>query len=213
MIRSHENRNMRIYAYNYDDPKGHADKLRRGIAALGPNFLAAVCGLCEGEGQYRQNYNMGCGMGMSRMMGKCSYCDGLGLVLGGKPAPLSVMHQVLNASERQPFDAIVVDDSQDDDTRRSSGTVTGRWASRSGHIESIPRTAASSLRHTVVDGDTLSSIALHYYGDGGEESWRRIWNYNRDGLNRELRLRGLKIDDPDSIFPDTILLIPNVRMV
>lgn len=143
MIRSHENRNMRIYAYNYDDPKGHAARLIRGLAALGPNFLASLCVLCKGEGQRQQMYNPGHGGRLYPSMGKCDYCDGLGLTQNGKPAPLSVMHQVLNASEREPYDAIVFDHSCPGDTGEASGVVTGRWASRSGHITEVPRTPAA----------------------------------------------------------------------
>lgn len=89
--------NHLIYSIAYGRTKEHADELRRGLEVLGPNFLANLCPLCEGHGQYRQTYNMGCGMGMSRSMGGCDCCGKLGLMQAGKPAPLSVMYQVINA--------------------------------------------------------------------------------------------------------------------
>lgn len=159
MIRSKAAQNHRIYAYNYDDPKGHAEMLRRGLAALGPNFLAMLCCLCEGEGQYKQMYNPGHGGRLFASMGKCDLCDGLGLTQGGKPAPLSVLHQVLNAAAGERYDAVVFDDSRDDDRRRPSGVVTGRWASHSGHVTEVPKTpttrGAELLRHIYrSDGDS-----------------------------------------------------------
>jgi nucleoid-associated protein YgaU len=32
--------------------------------------------------------------------------------------------------------------------------------------------------YAVKDGDTLSAIALQFYGDGAEPLWRRIYNAN-----------------------------------
>lgn len=92
--------NYLIYSIAYGRTREHADELKRGLEALGPGFLAQLCPICEGEGQYRQHYNMGCGQGMSRMMGGCDYCGKLGLLQGGKPAPLSVMNQVIEAGRR-----------------------------------------------------------------------------------------------------------------
>lgn len=93
-------RNHLIYSIAYGRTQEHAAALRRGLEVLGPRFVAEVCSLCEGHGQYRQVYNMGCGMGMQRSMGGCDYCGKLGLLQAGKPAPLSVMYQVLNAAAR-----------------------------------------------------------------------------------------------------------------
>lgn len=50
-------------------------------------------------------------------------------------------------------------------------------------------------QYTVVAGDSLSAIAQHWYGDPG--AWSRIFEANRD-----------QIADPDLIFPDQVLRIP-----
>lgn len=50
-------------------------------------------------------------------------------------------------------------------------------------------------QYTVVKGDTLSSIAQHWYGDGSK--YPRIFEANRDQLT-----------DPDQIFPGQVLRIP-----
>jgi nucleoid-associated protein YgaU len=47
----------------------------------------------------------------------------------------------------------------------------------------------------VVSGDTLSAIALRYYGDAG--AYMRIFEANRDKLN-----------DPNLIYPGQELVIP-----
>jgi hypothetical protein len=92
--------NHLIYSIAYGRTEEHAKELRRGLEALGPNFLAQLCPLCNGEGQYRQVYNLGCGQGMTRSLGGCDYCGKLGLLQGSKPAPLSVMYQVIEAGRR-----------------------------------------------------------------------------------------------------------------
>lgn len=51
--------------------------------------------------------------------------------------------------------------------------------------------------YTVVDGDTLSSIAAQSYGDGSK--WRTIWQAN------ESRLRS---GDPNLIFPGEVINVP-----
>jgi nucleoid-associated protein YgaU len=59
-----------------------------------------------------------------------------------------------------------------------------------------PAAAATGERwHEVVRGDSLSKIAAKYYGDGN--SWRRIFEANRD-----------TIKDPDRIRPGQRLRIP-----
>jgi DnaJ-class molecular chaperone len=77
----------------------HATKLRAGLAALGSGFLASICGICKGEGQHGQTYTVGCGGGYFRMRGDCEYCDGQGLTQYYRPAPRSVVNQVLVAAE------------------------------------------------------------------------------------------------------------------
>ena len=55
--------------------------------------------------------------------------------------------------------------------------------------------AAATQTYTVVQGDTLSKIAQHFYGHANE--WRRIFEANRD-----------VVKDPDRIFPGQKLKIP-----
>ena len=50
-------------------------------------------------------------------------------------------------------------------------------------------------QYTVVAGDTLSGIAVKYYGDASK--WTRIYEANRH-----------EIADPDRIFPGQVLRIP-----
>lgn len=52
-------------------------------------------------------------------------------------------------------------------------------------------------RHTVVSGDTLGKIAKHYYGDAMK--YKDIFAANTDILK-----------NPDVIFPDQELIIPNL---
>lgn len=89
---------MPIYSIAYGRTKEHAAALARGLTKLGATFIATVCPLCKGEGQRLQVYTNGCGMGTSRLMGGCDYCDATGLLQGSKPAPSSVREQVLNAA-------------------------------------------------------------------------------------------------------------------
>jgi nucleoid-associated protein YgaU len=53
-------------------------------------------------------------------------------------------------------------------------------------------------QYKVKAGDTLSAIALHFYGDGTEPSWRKIYDANKAVIG----------PDPDLIRPDQILTIP-----
>lgn len=41
----------------------------------------ALCGICNGKGQYEQTYTAGCGMGSFRSVGRCDHCEGTGLRL------------------------------------------------------------------------------------------------------------------------------------
>jgi LysM repeat protein len=62
-------------------------------------------------------------------------------------------------------------------------------------------TVATLLRsspHTVRPGDTLSAIALQFYGDGAEPLWRKIYNANIAVIG----------PDPDVITPGQQLNIP-----
>jgi nucleoid-associated protein YgaU len=52
--------------------------------------------------------------------------------------------------------------------------------------------------YTVKLGDTLPAIALHFYGDGSEFCWRKIYNANKAVIG----------PDPDVISPGETLNIP-----
>lgn len=52
-------------------------------------------------------------------------------------------------------------------------------------------------KHTVEKGETLGKIAKHYYGDASQ--YNAIYNANTD-----------KLDNPDLIYPDQELIIPNL---
>ena len=79
--------------------KTSIDKLKQGLSLMRPGFAAELCWRCDGVGEYDQLYNMGCGMGMSNWKGDCEYCKGVGLLQGDKPAPPSVINQVITAAE------------------------------------------------------------------------------------------------------------------
>ena len=61
---------------------------------------------------------------------------------------------------------------------------------------STPTGGRETRRHTVREGETLSGIAQHYYGDAS--SWPLIYEANRN-----------TISDPDLIHPGQELHIPN----
>jgi len=52
-------------------------------------------------------------------------------------------------------------------------------------------------RHVVRSGESLSRIAKHYYGD--PMKYKILFSANRDILN-----------NPDIIYPDQVLVIPNI---
>ena len=52
--------------------------------------------------------------------------------------------------------------------------------------------------HTVKEGDTLSGIALKYYGSASKEMWMSIYNANKAVIG----------DDPNRIKPGQVLKIP-----
>lgn len=60
----------------------------------------------------------------------------------------------------------------------------------------VPARVGGGRTYVVVQGDSLWKIAKRHYGDG--ESWRRIYEANRD-----------LIKDPDLIHPGQQLRIPD----
>lgn len=85
------------YSVAYGHTQEHADMLALGLRCLGPGFLATVCGICHGHGEYVQRYLEG------RMTGGCDYCEATGLTQGSGVkcgAPDSVREQVLEAARR-----------------------------------------------------------------------------------------------------------------
>jgi len=85
----------------YGREQEHAAELRAGLQRMQKGFLAELCGLCQGEGQYEQMFTAGCGGGYYRSMSGCDFCDGTGLRQGAGPASKSVVDQVVNAG-REP---------------------------------------------------------------------------------------------------------------
>jgi nucleoid-associated protein YgaU len=62
-----------------------------------------------------------------------------------------------------------------------------------------PKTQPAYLaQHTVVSGETLSHIALKYYGSAAKEQWMRIYEANRDLIG----------DNPNKIRVGQVLNIP-----
>lgn len=52
--------------------------------------------------------------------------------------------------------------------------------------------------HTVVSGETLSSISMKYYDSADKEDWMAIYEANKDVIG----------DNPNVIKPDQVLKIP-----
>lgn len=81
-----------VYHITYGDGPKHAERLKRGLAALGPNFLAFLCWWCDGTGNHKFECCNVCGKGKQ-------YGASLGLLTGhNMPAPESVVNQVLVAA-------------------------------------------------------------------------------------------------------------------
>jgi nucleoid-associated protein YgaU len=67
-----------------------------------------------------------------------------------------------------------------------------------GEVLKIPFPGTLPYQYTVKQGDTLSAIALHFYGDGTEPFWRKIYDANRQAIG----------PDPNTIKPGERLTIP-----
>ena len=80
--------------------QGQAEIIHRGLACMPANFVARLCPVCKGSGRYEQMFTAGCGGGYYRSNSYCDYCEGEGLLVVDKPAPMSVVNQVRVAAER-----------------------------------------------------------------------------------------------------------------
>lgn len=69
----------------------HAERLRRGLIKLGPDFVATLCWWCRGRTQRHFKPCDVCGKGRH-------YGSSLGLLINSEPAPESVVAQVLVAA-------------------------------------------------------------------------------------------------------------------
>jgi nucleoid-associated protein YgaU len=76
--------------------------------------------------------------------------------------------------------------------RGVSGAVPARPAIRTDTVQ------VQGQRHTVVEGETLFSLAKRYYQD--EKKFVEIYNVNKEVL-----------DTPDHLTPGTVLVIPELR--
>ena len=69
-----------------------------------------------------------------------------------------------------------------------------RWAT------GTPAGPKIKAEHTVIKGDTLSAIALKYYGSAAKDSWMRIYEANKDVIG----------DSPNLIRAGQVLKIPEI---
>lgn len=75
----------------------------------------------------------------------------------------------------------------------------GSWdASTLSDDQAQAKRVANKRYHVVQKGESLSTIAKKYYGSKGE--WRLIHRANQD-----------KIEDPNTIYPDQRLYIPDIQ--
>ncbi|MGY4514934.1 LysM peptidoglycan-binding domain-containing protein [Lysobacter sp. HA18] len=63
-----------------------------------------------------------------------------------------------------------------------------------------PTPTATQRTYTVQQGDSLSKIAKHIYGDANR--WQLIYNANRE-----------HVSDPDRIYPGQVLMLPDAPSV
>ena len=75
----------------YGEGEAHAERLKRGLSALGPDFVASLCWWCDGTTVRKFEPCNVCGRGRL-------YGSALGLLIGNEPAPESVVNQVLIAA-------------------------------------------------------------------------------------------------------------------
>jgi nucleoid-associated protein YgaU len=87
------------------------------------------------------------------------------------------------------------DDKNDKSPHPDFSNVRGGSSTNAPPPQTTPGAESGAHTHTVIRGESLSKIAKREYGDEGQ--WRKIYEANRD-----------KIEDPDLIFPGTVLRIP-----
>lgn len=90
---------LTVFSIAYGQTAEHAETLTKGLARLGPNFLATICPICKGFGECQQRYTAGCGSGSYTTVGGCDYCGATGPLQGNREAPDSVREQVLIAGQ------------------------------------------------------------------------------------------------------------------
>lgn len=74
--------------------------------------------------------------------------------------------------------------------------LAGRGQHRPTRAKAVARTESSAQRHTVADGDTLQSLAKHYYGS--EDKSEQIMKANADVLSSSEELkRGVELVIPE----------------
>lgn len=81
---------MMHVTYNKTDE--HAVMLQLGLEILGPEFLAQLCWNCKGTTGHKFSHCDICGRDKP-------YGTALGLLMGNRPAPESVVNQVLEVAE------------------------------------------------------------------------------------------------------------------
>lgn len=70
-----------------------------------------------------------------------------------------------------------------------------------------PRLDLSGQTYTIKDGDTLVTIAIYVYGDGG--LWEQIWKKNKKVLNKAAKDAGLKnADNGARLVAGTTITLP-----
>jgi nucleoid-associated protein YgaU len=68
------------------------------------------------------------------------------------------------------------------------------------------RASTLPAKHRVRSGDTLSAIAIRYYGDASEPLWRKIYDANKEVIGGDPHQ--IKPGDPELIKPGEMLNIP-----
>lgn len=66
------------------------------------------------------------------------------------------------------------------------------------------------MKYIVQKGDTLSALALRFYGNARE--WPQLWDRNRAVIEAAQRLEARQLrhmTGPNWIFPRTMLEVPN----